>query len=108
MNNTTWKQWLIYLLVVLVIVLSAHYLVRVGDLLWVFYQWVHGLLAPLFSGSGVGHVILGLLSLGAVPLVISAIPSAAYWLLTKKQFPYFWPLMWAVLLILVTLWLGHL
>ena len=107
MRNTTWKQWLIFVLVVLLVVLSAHYLVRASDLLWTFYQWVHGLLAPLFSGSGVGHIILGILSLGVVPLCVGAVPAAGYWLLTKKQFPYFWPLVWAVLLVLVTLLLVH-
>lgn len=105
MNNKMWKQWLIYILVILLVVLSAHYLVRVSDVLWAFYQWVHALLAPLFSSRGMGHIILGVLSLGVVPLVISVVPAAGYWLLAKKQFPYFWPLVWAVLLVLVTLWM---
>ncbi len=107
MNNKTWKQWLIYGLVILLVVLSAHYLVRVSDLLWTFYQWVRALLAPLFAGRGVGHLILGVLSLGVIPLAVSAVPAAGYWVLTKKQFPYFWPLVWAVLLVLVTLLLVH-
>jgi hypothetical protein len=108
MNSKTWKQWLLYILIILFVVLAAHYLLKVTDLLWIFYQWVHDLLAPLFSGRGVGHIILGVLSLGVVPLLISAVPAAGYWLLAKKQFPYFWPLAWAVLLVLVTLLMGHL
>lgn len=108
MNNTTWKQSLIFVLVVLLVVLSAHYLVQVSDLLWTFYQWGHGLLAPLFSNRGVGHIILGVLSLGVVPLVISAVPTAGYSLLARKKFPYFWPVAWAVLLVLATLLMGHL
>ncbi|MCD6045417.1 MAG: hypothetical protein K0R48_580 [Gammaproteobacteria bacterium] len=107
MNNTMWKQSLIFVLVVLAVVLSVHYLAQVSDLLWAFYQWGHGLLAPLFSSRGVGHIILGVLSLGVVPLVVSAVPTTGYWILTKKQFPYFWSLVWAVLLVLATLLMVH-
>ncbi len=107
MNSTPWKQWLIFIFVVLLVVLSARYLVHVSDLLWTFYQWVRGLLAPLFSGGGAAHIILGVLSLGIVPLVVGAVPAAGYWLLAKKQFPYFWPLVWATLLLLATLWMGR-
>lgn len=108
MNNKVWKQWLIYVLIVLLVVFVAHYISKVTDLLWAFYQWIHALLAPLFAGRGLGHIILGVLSLGLVPLLVSVVPAAGYWLLAKKQFPYFWPLVWAVLLILVTLLIGHL
>lgn len=107
MNNTPWKQWLIFIFVVLLVVLLARYLVHITGLLWTFYQWAHGLLAPLFSGGGAGHIILGVLSLGLVPLAVGAVPAAGYWALTKKQFPYFWPVVWAMLLMLATLWMGR-
>lgn len=107
MANNTSKQWTLFVVVVFLVVLLTAYLGKATDLLWAFYHWGNGLLAPLFSGSSVGHVVLGVLSLGLVPLVIAAIPSVIYWVLTKKQFPYFWFLVWAVLLILATLLLVH-
>ncbi len=107
MKNNTCKQWLIFMLVIVLVVLAAHYLKSLSTVLWTSYQWVHAVLAPLFSGRGVGPIILGVLSLGLVPVVIGAIPAGVYWILTKKQFPYFWPLVWAVLLVLATLLMGH-
>lgn len=107
MHNQTTKQSLLFITTVLLIVLLAPYLGKGTNLLWAFYRWGHGLLAPLFSSSGLGHIILGILSLGLVPLIIAAIPSLIYWLLAKKQWPYFWSLVWAVLLIVATLLIGH-
>ncbi len=103
----TWKQFAIFIVAIVVVVLLANYLGKVTDLLWSFYRWVHELLAPLFAGRGIGHIIVGVLSLSLVPLVVSAVPSGGYWLLTKKQFPYFWPIVWGVLLVLATLFMVH-
>jgi hypothetical protein len=103
----TWKQFAIFIIAIVLVVLLAGYLGKITDLLWSFYRWVHGLLAPLFVGHGIGHIILGVLSLSLVPLVVSAVPSGSYWLLTKKQFPYFWPVVWGVLLVLATLFMVH-
>lgn len=107
MHNQTSKQSLLLIAIILLVVLLAPYLAKGTDLLWTIYRWGHGLLAPLFSSHGLGHIILGILSLGLVPLIVAAIPSLIYWLLAKKQWPYFWPLVWAVLLILATLFIVH-
>lgn len=102
MNNTG-KQLALFIGAILLVVLLAQYLEKATNVLWVFYHWVHGMLAPLFSGRGLGAIILGVLSLSIVPLVVSAVPSGGYWIFTKKQFPYFWPMVWGVFLILATL-----
>ncbi len=103
--KTTGQQALLFLAVIVLVVLLGHYLGRVTDLLWACYAFVHGLLSKLFSSKGIGHIISGILSLGLVPLCLSAVPAAGYWLLTKQRFPYFWPLAWAFLIVLATVFI---
>lgn len=74
--------------------LGIQYLLRAHD-------YIAQLLGYLFAGSPAGTIAKKLLALLSLPILIAAIPAFIYWLVRRKLFPYFMPIVWTIWLVQV-------
>lgn len=95
------KQFLIYLLLsVLIVVLAkyAHLLIVSVDMLYVY---INSKLIPIFSQSGIGTSIRKTLILVFLPIAITAIPALIYRVIKGGVMPHFIAITWMIWIIVV-------
>lgn len=94
------RQFLIYLLASLIVLMCSH-TVQLGlHYLLSFYQYCATLIAPIFNQVGLGHLVYQVFLLTALPIGIVGLPALAYQAMKGKALPYFIECIWAVWLVL--------
>src|SRR3990167_9244879 len=93
------KQFLVLIAFSMVIILSMSYAQQAIEWLLKGHDYVSQLLTDVFSEGQAGNLTRGLITLLAIPVLVSLVPAAIYWLFKRHWFPYFMEVVWAIWLI---------
>ncbi|MCH9755890.1 MAG: hypothetical protein K0U37_01695 [Gammaproteobacteria bacterium] len=94
------KQSLIYLVLSILVVLLATYAKIFFVYVDLLYVILNNFLEPLFGSGLIGEAFRDMVTLILTPLFLAALPALIYWLIKRKQMPYFLELTWLLWLIL--------
>jgi|GEM_PF-924056 len=95
------RQFLIYLLLTILVVLFTHYAHLLIVYIDMLYAYINVKLSPFFSYSGWGPVIRRVILLVFIPVLIAAVPALSYRLIRGHEMPYFIELTWCLWLVIV-------
>lgn len=95
------QKGLIYLLCSIMAVVFAKYIHAALIYIDVFYTYLNVQLAPIFSTTESGVLILKIVILTVLPVLIAGTPALIYRLIKGKNMPYFMEITWFLWLIIV-------
>lgn len=93
------KQVIALMALSFVIIFSMPYAQQAVQLLVNSHEWASQLLTDVFSGGPAGNMIRSLIALLSIPVIVSLIPTIAYWIIRRHWFPYFMEIVWIVWLV---------
>ena len=93
------------ILVIILSILAVLFVKEVSFFLQVLsnlQKYVSHLLSYVFSGDHLGRLIREVVVLSGIPILLSLIVNAVYWLIKKRTMPVFTAFMWLAWVLLVT------
>lgn len=95
------KQFFIYLVLSILVVLFARYAQLIIANIDVFFSYINLKLTPIFSQTGLGFITRKVLVLMLLPLIIIGIPALIYRAIKGREMPHLIACVWVVWTIIV-------
>lgn len=95
------KQFFIYLVLSILVVLFARYAQLIIANIDVFFSYINLKLTPIFSQTGLGFITRKVLVLMLLPLIIIGLPAVIYRAIKGHEMPHLLASVWVVWTIIV-------
>lgn len=95
------KQFSIYLLLSLLVVVFAHYFYRLVISIDMLYLYADHKLVSVFNQTGLGLTIRKTLVLFLLPLAITAVPALLYQVIRGGTMPHYFSITWMIWTVIV-------
>ena len=95
------RQSIIYLIISILLIILKKYAKLFLAYIDYFYTTLSTQLSPILTNIGLGNPLQKILLLALVPILITAIPALLYYLIKRKNMPYFFEMTWCIWFIIV-------